>query len=340
MSKGPATALAVVFGLAGSALAVASIVANNYLEEQRQSKTKEGVVIAPKRKQTFSSIQPRGLHWWSVSADFEGANDMPRVLQISHEDEKYWESLPVHSPEGDPFALHENFVEALVHSKRCNASNLEQIMRDIPRTFPDEDYFKDTDVQDTMRRVLMAVCVEYPDIGYVQSMNFLAGFLFLHTKTEDGCFALFRRLMSHPRMRMEEMYKPGLPLLFRALNALSVLTEKYAPRCAEKFKEVGLDYIMFAQTWFMTLFTYSMDWANVGPIWDVFFERGWEGPLRIALFFIRENSSKILSGDFDTISAIFREASVNAPFDVCARSLMLPFDDNDHALIAAITADV
>jgi hypothetical protein len=328
------TGLAVVVGLLGSAVALAGLIASEVTRENSKQRPSQ----RRRQQQTFVSIQPRGLHWWEVSKDYDKADDMPRVLQTSPEDEKFWESLPVHLKPGDAFEHHENYVEALVNSKRCNITNLEQIMRDIPRTFPDEEYFKDTDVQDSMRRVLMAVCVEYPDIGYVQSMNFLAGFLFLHSKTEDACFALFRRLMSHPRMRMEEMYKPGLPLLFKVLNALKKLTERHAPKCDATFEEVGLDYIMFAQTWFMTLFTYSMDWAKVGPIWDVFFERGWEGPIRIALFLIRDNASAITNGDFDTISAVLREACDNAPFDVCARSLALTFDERDREIIASITA--
>jgi len=331
----PVTGLAMVLGLVGSAVAVASLVLEKSHEAEKKSKQRS----SPRQPQTFSSIQPRGLHWWHVSKDFPGADDMPRVLQVSTEDELAWEKLQVHLSPDDPFAHHENFVEALVNSKRCNLTNLEQIMRDIPRTFPDEEYFKDTDVQDTMRRVLMAVCVEYPEIGYVQSMNFLVGFLFLHSKTEDACFALFRRIMSHPRMRMQEMYKPGLPLLFKVLDALRKLTERHAPRCHAKFQELGLEYIMFSQTWFMTLFTYSMDWSKVGPIWDVFFEKGWEGPLRVALYMIRENASTITKadGDFDSVSAVLREACDNAPFDVCARSMLLSFDQQDRDIIASVT---
>lgn len=338
-SKASASGLAGVALLGVASAAALMTVIYEKLQDSPEQR-KHNRRSTPRQTQTFALIQPRGLHWWSVSRDFAGADDMPHVLQLSESDQQYWEQLQVHMLPNDPFAAHENYVEALVHTKRCSLSNLEQIERDIPRTFPDEQYFKDTDVQDSMRRVLMAACVEYDKIGYVQSMNFLVGFLFLHSKTEDACFALFRSLMSHPRLKMEVMYKPGLPLLFKVLDALKKVTERHAQRCHQKFDEIGLDYIMFSQTWFMTLFTYSMDWSKVGPIWDVFFEKGWEGPIRVALFLIRENAVEITKADadFDSVSSVLREACINAPFDVCSRSLMLNLDDEDKAVIAAITA--
>lgn len=324
-----------MLGVLGS-LALGAMSARAMFGEEEESRTKQAARQRKRQQQTFQSITPRGLTWWAASNDYPQADDMPRLLQVSDEDGKFWESLPVHAHPSDPFAQHENYVEALVSSKQCNLAHLEQIMRDIPRTFPDEDYFRDTDVQDTMRRVLMAVCVEYPEIGYVQSMNFLAGFLFLHSKTEDACFGLFRRLLSHPRLRMAEMYKPGLPLLFRVLEVLKKLTMRHAKRCFDKFEQLGLEFIMFAQTWFMTLFTYSMDWSTCGPVWDIFFERGWEGPLRVALFMIRENEHKILQGDFDGVGSVLRDACMEAPIDIAQRSLVLHFDETDKALIDSV----
>ena len=97
----------------------------------------------------------------------------------------------------------------------------------------------------------------------------------------DACFALFRRLMSHPKLRMEDMFKPGLPLLLKTFTALRKLTQRHAQQCYQKFEELGIEYAMFAQTWFMTLFTYSMDWGTCGPVWDVFLNE--VGKVRFAL---------------------------------------------------------
>jgi len=273
-----------------------------------------------------------------ASVDWPGRDELPRALQCSEEDALLWESLPVHSLPDDPFRGQENFVEALVESKKTKTINLDQILRDIPRTFPEVEYFQDPDVQDTMRRVLMALSIEYPEVGYVQSMNFLVGFLLLHSKTEDACFALLRMMMSHPKFKLEELYKPRLPLLFKVIDALKHLVQRHAPQCFNKFQEVGLDFLMFSQTWIMTLFTYSMDWRTLEPVWDLFFERGWEGPLRVCLYLIRDNAATISKGDFDSISTILRESVDNAPFDIAQRSLALPFDDEDMTIIASVVA--
>lgn len=291
-----------------------------------------------KQRHPFGT-QPRGLHWWADTSDsWTGKDELPRALQCSEQDALLWESLPVHSLTDDPFRGQENFVEALVASKKTLTVNLEQIMRDIPRTFPEEDYFQDTDVQDTMRRVLMAISIEYPEVGYVQSMNFIVAFLLLHSKTEDACFALFRLLMSHPKLKLEELYKPGLPLLFKVIDALKHLVEHHAPELFNKLKQVGLDFLMFSQTWIMTLFTYNMDWSALGPVWDLFFERGWEGPLRVCLYLICENANAILQGDFDSISSVLRESVDNAPLNIAERSLTIKFDDVDISIIASVVA--
>ena len=67
------------------------------------------------------------------------------------------------------------------------------------------------------------------------------------------------------------------------------------------------------------------------------FERGWEGPLRIALYMIRENTSAIVQGDFVSVSAVLREACANAPMDIASRSLALTFNEDDQSIIDAVT---
>ncbi|KAH9258623.1 hypothetical protein BASA81_003125 [Batrachochytrium salamandrivorans] len=241
-----------------------------------------------------------------------------------------WEAKTSHEPVGLSFASgFENVVETLVLSNQCPQQDRDQILRDIPRTFPNDEYFGNRDVQDTIERVLIAVCLEYPHVGYVQSMNFLCSFLFLHCKSEDACFAMFRVLMEGKGTQMQQMYAPGLPMLFRALGAFEILLDKHAARAMDRMREVKLEVMMFAQTWFMTLFTYAMDWQVCGPVWDMFLQRGWEAMLRAAVVLVKQWEAEIVCGDFESIGELMRQACANAPSDLVERADLLKFDSSD-----------
>ena len=53
------------------------------------------------------------------------------------------------------------------------------IGKDIERTYPGHAFFESAKGQATLARLLGAVALHNPDVGYCQSMNFLAGILLL-----------------------------------------------------------------------------------------------------------------------------------------------------------------
>lgn len=54
------------------------------------------------------------------------------------------------------------------------------------RTFPEHDYFHSPEALASLRRVLSAVALKFPSIGYCQSMNFIAGALLLFMEEESS----------------------------------------------------------------------------------------------------------------------------------------------------------
>ena len=67
--------------------------------------------------------------------------------------------------------------------------NDEQIMRDVSRTFPTTEMYKKKDGlgQQRLRRVLNAYSIHNPQVGYVQGMNFISGYMLMHACEEDVC---------------------------------------------------------------------------------------------------------------------------------------------------------
>ena len=282
----------------------------------------------------FTIKEPRGARWEEITRDFDDADAMPHAF--TPEVAKHWESTPVHVRETDPFARHEGFVEALVACRRLPVAQLEQIMRDTPRTFPSDSFFADTDVQNSMKSILTAVALEYPQCGYVQSQNFIAAFLLLHAKTEDAAFCLFRRIMAHPRLALAKVYAPGLPLLVSLVQVLDRLIARYAPNAHASLLEARVDTLLFAQNWIMTLFVYSMPWETASTVWERFLEVGWEAILRVGVELVKLNERALVNADFERAFSTLRDAATLAPEDVMARAERdVPLDDLDKAMIAS-----
>ncbi|XP_035231519.1 growth hormone-regulated TBC protein 1-like [Stegodyphus dumicola] len=74
---------------------------------------------------------------------------------------------------------------------------IETISLDIPRTFPDNIYFKgtsDDSKRESLKNVLLAFAHHNPSIGYCQGLNFIAGIMLLVTDNEDMTFWLLQSL--------------------------------------------------------------------------------------------------------------------------------------------------
>ena len=59
------------------------------------------------------------------------------------------------------------------------ALSIQLCLQDLPRTFPANAWVNSAEGQAALRRVLLAFSVHKPDVGYCQSMNYLAGMLLL-----------------------------------------------------------------------------------------------------------------------------------------------------------------
>lgn len=71
--------------------------------------------------------------------------------------------------------------------------NEQVILRDINRTFPAHDYFKETGGvgQDTLYKISKAYSVYDEEVGYCQGLSFLAATLLLHVSTPLPCLRVF-----------------------------------------------------------------------------------------------------------------------------------------------------
>lgn len=85
------------------------------------------------------------------------------------------------------------------------------IARDVPRSFPEYDYFQRQDGKLHLTQVLHAYAACDPGVGYCQGLNFLAGCILLYCPDAEEAFQVLYSLLVHQGMRA--LYMPDLKVL-------------------------------------------------------------------------------------------------------------------------------
>ena len=100
-------------------------------------------------------------------------------------------------------------------NKQCQID----IEKDIDRTFPQFTYFRDGLGKDQLRNVLLAYSAYHPNVGYCQSINFLAGFILLMSgASEKDSFWFLNSFLENSKQLIPfdgvfGFYEAGFPLL-------------------------------------------------------------------------------------------------------------------------------
>ncbi|XP_059060324.1 rab GTPase-activating protein 1-like isoform X2 [Achroia grisella] len=179
------------------------------------------------------------------------------------------------------------------------------IKRDIARTFPAHDFFREAGGlgQDSLMRMAHAYAVYDHEVGYCQGLSFLAASLLLHMP-EEQAFCLLVRLMYGYGLR--ELYKDGFEALYMRLHQLGRLMEEQLPDLRAHFQELGVEPHMFASQWFLTLFTARFPLPLVYHILDVFLLQGMDTLFQVAIALLSRCKKDLLTHDFEGVLKYFR----------------------------------
>uniref|UniRef100_A0A8C1VHT8 Rab-GAP TBC domain-containing protein n=1 Tax=Cyprinus carpio TaxID=7962 RepID=A0A8C1VHT8_CYPCA len=142
------------------------------------------------------------------------------------------------------------------------------ITRDIHRTFPAHQYFKDSggDGQDSLYKICKAYSVYDEEIGYCQGQSFLAAVLLLHMP-EEQAFCVLVKIMYNYGLR--ELYKNNFEDLHCKFYQLERLLQEQLPDLWSHFQDLNLEAHMYASQWFLTLFTAKFPLCMVFHITDL-----------------------------------------------------------------------
>ncbi|MFT7808822.1 rab GTPase-activating protein 1-like isoform X1 [Arapaima gigas] len=179
------------------------------------------------------------------------------------------------------------------------------ITRDIHRTFPAHDYFKDSDGdgQDSLYKICKAYSVYDEEIGYCQGQSFLAAVLLLHMP-EEQAFCVLVKIMYDYGLR--ELYKNNFEELHCKFYQLERLIQEQLPDLWSHFQELNLEAHMYASQWFLTLFTAKFPLCMVFHITDLLLCEGLNIIFNVALALLKTSKEDLLQADFEGALKFFR----------------------------------
>lgn len=188
----------------------------------------------------------------------------------------------------------EKYAEYMKSSSPCE----KVIRRDIARTYPEHDFFKEKDGpgQESLFNVMKAYSLHDREVGYCQGSAFIVGLLLMQMPEEEA-FAVLVRIMQDYKMR--EMFKPSMAELGLCMYQLECLVQELLPELHVHFQSQSLHTSMYASSWFLTLFSTTLPLALAFRIMDVFISEGMEMIFRISISILQTSKDELLAQDME-----------------------------------------
>ncbi|EFR05049.1 GTPase-activating protein gyp3 [Nannizzia gypsea CBS 118893] len=206
----------------------------------------------------------------------------------------------------------------------------EHIERDLHRTFPDNVHYKpdssdddassgssnlkhrsaspDTPIIQSLRRVLYAFSLHNSNIGYTQSLNFIAGFLILFLP-EEKAFWLLHIITSSFFPGTHEIsleganadlwilmvaLKESLPSVYTKVVSTTPTSARAKPPTLTTATRLP-DITLGLTNWLMSMFISTLPFETTLRVWDVLFYEGSRTFFRVALSIFRMSQKQIVS---------------------------------------------
>ncbi|CAJ0582942.1 unnamed protein product, partial [Mesorhabditis spiculigera] len=178
------------------------------------------------------------------------------------------------------------------------------IQRDIPRTYPELEFYKDGGRgQAALYNVIKAYSIHDKEVGYCQGSAFIVGQLLLQMPEEEA-FAVLVRLMENYRLR--ELYKPTMTDLGLNMFQLEFMVQEQMPDLYTHFTNMGFDTSMYASSWFLTLFTTTLPLDIANRIMDCFLVEGMEYIFSVAMAILQQARIDLLRLDMEGMLKYFQ----------------------------------
>ncbi|KAK7183714.1 hypothetical protein DPSP01_011712 [Paraphaeosphaeria sporulosa] len=194
------------------------------------------------------------------------------------------------------------------------------INKDLGRSFPGVDMFKDPDGegQKMLGRVLKCFSLYDDKIGYCQGLGFLVGPLLMQMGDKEA-FCVLVRLMEDYDLRA--CFLPDLSGLHLRIFQFQRLLQHHMPQLAAHLDELGVE-TAYASSWFLSFFATTCPLPMLFRVYDVLFAEGAsETIMRVALALMRRNEKRLLAlTEFEDVMQLLLSRAMWDPYGRNARS--------------------
>ncbi|NXV13764.1 EVI5 protein, partial [Cepphus grylle] len=180
------------------------------------------------------------------------------------------------------------------------------IRRDIARTYPEHDFFKEKDSlgQEVLFNVMKAYSLVDREVGYCQGSAFIVGLLLMQMPEEEA-FCVFVKLMQDYRLR--ELFKPSMAELGLCMYQFECMIQEHLPELYVHFQSQSFHTSMYASSWFLTIFLTTFPLPVATRIFDIFMSEGLEIVFRVGLAVLQMNQAELLQLDMEGMLQHFQK---------------------------------
>ena len=196
-----------------------------------------------------------------------------------------------------------------LQSNTKNNMYLNEIIRvDVMRSFHKypESY------QTSIVNILRFYAAHNEKIEYCQGMNCIAGFLFIAFKDEIIAFNMMTILIY--KYNLAGLYEKEMPLLHFCFYCLNRLMAIYLPRIHSHFFEERINASYFSPSWFITIFTYVLQYIDepkipdlLFTIFDEFVTTGIRALFKFSLFILGHFEKKLITLKYEYLVQYLNE---------------------------------
>ena len=180
-----------------------------------------------------------------------------------------------------------------------------EIQKDVDRTFPEEPFFAAPQGQQMLGRVLAKLAVRCPEVGYCQSMNYIAGFLLLVSRgAEAQVLEVMEQLLRD--FGLAGFYQEDMQYVKQCLWVLQQLLGLRFPELSKYLEEKGVSLDVWVLKWFLTAFTADFGKEVAVRVWDYFLIDKTKTLIQTALGILGHFQSHLLKQDLAGLFLFFK----------------------------------
>ncbi|CAK9020456.1 unnamed protein product [Durusdinium trenchii] len=187
-------------------------------------------------------------------------------------------------PEGDVANGHEGGEEP--------SSILDVIEADVARTFPNDDKFQEMGGPDHLRLVLVELARQDMELGYCQSLNFIAANFLMVLHTPEMAVSAVRQLIM--KLQTRQWYMEGMRQLRADTAVLEEMLRERLPAVHQVLVQHQFDFLFVTSKWFLCLFAATLSDEVLRRVWDVLLVDGIEAVFRVSLSLFALHQKAIL----------------------------------------------